>query len=240
MFVLPAGSSNGRFTPRVGSPPSPTQTECRLTLPFVTRTLIFVRHGESEANVDHVIANRESNHCLTPLGRDQARQVAGALREANITRIFTSPIMRALQTAEILHLALGAPLTVRSQLREFDCGELEGRGDPEAWEAHAGLFAAWLLRDAPGSRIPGGEDLPAITARVRELLGEVLATPTDGGAMLFVGHGGLYRAALPFILDNIAPAFAYTHHIGHTDVVVAAAGSSGISCSRWGPHAFAP
>ncbi len=86
----------------------------------------FLRHGESEANVLQVVSNRGMQHPLTGKGREQARALAGSLLPAGIQAIFTSPLLRAVQTAEILAERLGVAFQVTDALAEYDCGALEG------------------------------------------------------------------------------------------------------------------
>lgn len=62
----------------------------------------FVRHGESETNVHGIFSNRGYQHPLTKKGIQQAQELVRQLAGASINRIYTSPIMRAVQTAEIL------------------------------------------------------------------------------------------------------------------------------------------
>ena len=86
--------------------------------------LYFVRHGESEANTQHVISNRESPFPLTPKGRQQAETLAEKLKGNPFCTMFSSPVLRARETAEILSAALGIPYQVTEALREYDCGIL--------------------------------------------------------------------------------------------------------------------
>ena len=94
--------------------------------------LYFVRHGESEANILHEISNRGWKHGLTEKGREQSRQLAQNLSASGISKIFTSPLRRAVETAQILALELGAPLEVTQALAEYDCGILEGKSDEQS------------------------------------------------------------------------------------------------------------
>jgi hypothetical protein len=71
--------------------------------------LYFVRHGESEANVLEVFSNRGLEHGLTQRGRVQTASLAQKLAGRQIIKLFTSPILRATQTAEILAEMLGVP-----------------------------------------------------------------------------------------------------------------------------------
>jgi broad specificity phosphatase PhoE len=98
--------------------------------------LYFVRHWESEANILHVISNRESPFGLTPLGRQQANTLANTLRDVPIAVIFSSPILRARETAEILARSFNQSYQVTEALREYDCGILEDKADEESWKLH--------------------------------------------------------------------------------------------------------
>jgi len=107
--------------------------------------LYFVRHGESEANVLHVISNRETPHGLTPLGTQQASSLANSLRIVPISTIFSSPILRARQTAEILAGTFHQMYQVTEALREYDCGILEDKADEESWRLHREIAEDWTL-----------------------------------------------------------------------------------------------
>jgi bisphosphoglycerate-dependent phosphoglycerate mutase len=76
----------------------------------------FVRHGESEANSLHIVSNRDLPHGLTAKGREQADMLANQLASSGITKIFTSPLLRARQTAAILAHALGLEVVVSDAL----------------------------------------------------------------------------------------------------------------------------
>jgi broad specificity phosphatase PhoE len=66
--------------------------------------LYFACHGESEANIENVIANREDedDYPLTGRGREQAQMLAASLADAHLTRLYTSPLLRALETSRIV------------------------------------------------------------------------------------------------------------------------------------------
>ena len=80
--------------------------------------LYFARHGESEANTTGVFSNRPPGHALTAAGREQAQGLADRLRAEGIAQIYSSPLLRAQQTAEILAATVGAPVEVPDALRE--------------------------------------------------------------------------------------------------------------------------
>jgi probable phosphoglycerate mutase len=98
--------------------------------------ITFTRHGQSLANTLQIISNRDLPHPLTDLGRQQAEALSQTLSRTRFERIYTSPVPRAVETGQILSERLNSPLRIEPALREYDCGELEGRGDPEAWQIH--------------------------------------------------------------------------------------------------------
>lgn len=85
--------------------------------------ILFVRHGESQANLDQVFANRVGiPGNLTQNGVAQAHALALEL----VTYVYTSPLARARQTADIIAQVLRTPATVTDALREYDVGDFEG------------------------------------------------------------------------------------------------------------------
>jgi probable phosphoglycerate mutase len=87
---------------------------------------LFLRHGQSTANRDRVIAG-STDAALTELGEAQAREAAIALAGSGIRRIVASPQRRALRTAEIVAGALGLLVATDPGLVERHWGEWEGR-----------------------------------------------------------------------------------------------------------------
>ena len=76
--------------------------------------LTFVRHGESEANVQKVYWNAPQGYGLTDKGVQQAAALAELLAERPYSNLYSSPVLRAVQTAQIVGRRLGlAPLRVR-------------------------------------------------------------------------------------------------------------------------------
>jgi broad specificity phosphatase PhoE len=191
--------------------------------------LYFVRHGESEANILHEISNRGEKHPLTDRGIQQAETLAESLRGLPLTRIFTSPLLRARQTAQILGDSLNIPVETTDALREYDCGLLEGRADPAAWALFWQVNNAWLAGNLE-MRLSGGESFNDMQARFVPFVEDVITTTGD---KLFVSHGGLYRLMLPLLLTNIDHEWAHEHPIGNTAYILAETGPDGLVCLEW-------
>lgn len=91
--------------------------------------VVLALHGDAEYEAGPVC---DQGGSLTRGGREQARRLAARLRGARITRVWTSPMSRAVQTAEIAAAALGVDVVVREGLREVGAGSTAGSSDEVA------------------------------------------------------------------------------------------------------------
>ena len=201
--------------------------------------LHFVRHGESEANVLWEFSNGLDRHPLTEKGRQQAYDLAHRLRGLPITACYSSPILRAVQTAEILSAELGISYQVADALREFDVGIFEGRTDETSWQQFFQLVDTWMLQRDWEQSIDGGESFLDIQRRFVPFIDSLIQQYGASQAQfLLVGHGGTYRCMLPLILNNIDFTFANWQRLPNTAIVSAETTPEGLVCLRWGEEKF--
>jgi len=196
--------------------------------------IYFIRHGESEANILQELSNLAEKHPLTDYGRQQTKFLAQNLKGVPFHQIFTSPLLRARETAQILSDELTIPFEITDALREGDCGILEGRSDKAAWAIFDQVHNAWWAGDM-NVRVKGGESFNDMEARfvpfIRKIANE------DRGDVLLVGHGSLYRFMLPKMLVNIDAAWAAPIPIGNTAFIIAENTDAGMICVEWcGEH----
>lgn len=162
--------------------------------PFAGRGRLFLlRHGETEWNRARRVMGRRPVP-LCDAGREQLGRLAPYLRGLGIAEIWTSPMVRARQTAEIAAAALGG-VAIREDegLSEVDYADWEGRGFPELLADPA--YHAFH-EDPLGSRVPGGgETLLEVRERVFAAAARALAG-TRGGHPLVVSHGDPLRLVL--------------------------------------------
>jgi probable phosphoglycerate mutase len=194
--------------------------------------LIFARHGQSEANVRQIISNRDLPHALTELGRAQADQLVQALSGESIAHIYTSPILRARQTAEIAVEVLGCAYEITDALREFDCGIAEGRGDEEAWCLHHEVFQAWRTHGEYGAHIEGGESYDDLRTRFLPFVSD-LQTRYAHETVLCISHGGILNLMLPEALANVSPQWADAHPIGNCATIHTERHNDQWICTMW-------
>lgn len=196
--------------------------------------LLFIRHGESEANVRHVISNRGRLHGLTALGRVQAQALAERLRAERLAALYHSPLLRAEETAACLAAACGLPAQPHGALREYDCGVLEGCSDPASWLRFETVWVRWLKHGELDHRPEGGESFNDIRARFLPFMdGLVARHGASDDAIALVGHGGTYRLMLPLVLANVSPAFAAAAPVPNTGVIRAELHDGQLVCVDW-------
>lgn len=146
--------------------------------------ILLVRHGQSTWNAEGRWQGR-ADPPLSPLGQAQARAAADAL--GLVDDVWTSPLVRALQTATILADALGVgPVATDHRLVETDAGEWTGLTRPEI-EAR---WPGWL---AEQRMPPGFEVAESVVARAIAAIADVHEHTGGRGAVLVVTHAGLIR-----------------------------------------------
>ena len=93
-----------------------------------TRLLYLIRHGATEANTrrPYVLQGQRTDLPLSEIGRRQAEAVRTALRDRAIDHVFSSPLRRARQTADLLAEPHGVPVQLMDELTECDVGRWEG------------------------------------------------------------------------------------------------------------------
>lgn len=162
----------------------------------MTTRLFLARHGLAAYETELVTDDGGS---LTDEGRAQARALGGLLAGEGVAAVWCSPLSRAVQTAELAAGTLGVEVTVREGLREYGVGSLAGTDGSET-EVIGPVFGRWLEGDDE-ARIPGGEVVSGIVARMVRVLDEV-ADRHEGESALVVSHGGAIMATVPVLLGR--------------------------------------
>ena len=160
------------------------------------------------------------------------------LRKIPFSAIFSSPVLRARETTEILSTAIGPSYQVTEALREYDCGILEEKSDEKSWGYHRQYFEDWVLRGQYTNKPEGGECFVDIRNRFVPFI-ENLVEGNKNKNILLVGHGGLFTLMLPLILGNIDHSFAVCNGIGNAEYVLAAWRAEGLVCLLWGERILA-
>jgi broad specificity phosphatase PhoE len=152
-------------------------------------TLILARHGETDWNRE----NRFQGHAdppLNALGRRQSAELAETLAGEALARVFTSPLRRASETAEIVARRLALEVEPLEPLREIDVGAWSGLTRDEVAARFPDAYARWLERAPHG--FEDGETYDQLAARVLPAIRR-LAERHPSETLLVVTHGGPSR-----------------------------------------------
>jgi probable phosphoglycerate mutase len=161
--------------------------------------LLLVRHGYSEHVRRDLIADVEGCAGLAPHGLDQARRLAARFASsgrADDAKLFSSPVPRARQTADVLAPVLGAPVIDMADLRELVPGAADGLSRAEYAEKY-GQFDPMSEPTRPFS--PGGESWNEFRTRVEKTL-DLLARTNAGKTVVAVSHAGFIVVAMRLLL----------------------------------------
>lgn len=156
-------------------------------------TFYLVRHGESEWNVSRKVQGHQDIP-LTANGEQQARTLALELKDVDFDEVFSSDLVRAKRTAEIIALEKNLAVTTTERLRERSFGKIEGM----AGDDFLTMYADWeKLSDEErwNHKIADEETHREAVTRLIAFLHET-AVAYPGKTILIVCHGGLMRSLL--------------------------------------------
>lgn len=181
--------------------------------------MLLIRHGQSLANAQGRLQGQLDSP-LTDLGRAQARSLARRLlrQDWSASAIYTSDLLRAAETAEILSAGLSAPVVRDARLREYDVGVLTGL----VWhEIEAQYPEIWhgLQHSSTWTPIPREEGNGPFYARLVSALTDIRAGHRDGDVVAVVSHGGSLGMLLAHLL-GMEPRRPTPFRFGNTSLSV--------------------
>ena len=167
--------------------------------------LILVRHGETYWNDERRVQGGDSDIELNDTGLEQARKLAAFLENEPITAILSSPLQRAIATAEVIASHHRLPVEVDQGLRELKVGELEGMSVSNLSTTFSQFLMQWW-QDGGAMKLPNGESLVELQQRawkaVERLLERHKTNPehNEGTTVVVVSH---YFVTLAIILKAL-------------------------------------
>ena len=178
----------------------------------MSRTLVLLRHGRTAWNAE----GRAQGHTDVPLdevGRAQAAAAAPAMAALAPAFVWSSDLVRAGETADIVAASCGLSVVRDARLREYDVGVRSGLTTDEFAatfpEAHARWVAAggWhAFEDADAAA--GAESTADVLERIVPALRSAVGSVPPGGTGVVVGHGASLQTALIALLGWQQPAAA--------------------------------
>lgn len=191
--------------------------------------IYFIRHGESEANIKKIFSNRGLKHGLTLNGVAQVKKAVKILSKFKIDLIYSSPLLRAQQTTEIIQQALMCNAEIAEELKEADSG-LENKFDNESWQTHFEIMQQWLSGYNLDKKINDGESFLEIKTRFLPLINKTINLENN---VLMVGHGASFSLMFPIIFENIDNDFIMNNHLPNCSLVIGEKRFEKLYCIEW-------
>jgi broad specificity phosphatase PhoE len=164
--------------------------------------LYLVRHGENRANLTKEFSHRKIDYPLTIKGRLQAEQTAHFLKDKHINKVYASPLLRAVETAEMIARIAQTQVEIHENFRELDAGCLEDLPPTEEnWQIYINVLKDWMHGRLESS-FPGGENFLVASQRARAAINEVMP-PNSQHNVVVVGHGGIFFVAITQICQGV-------------------------------------
>ena len=150
--------------------------------------LYIIRHGQTDMNARRVLQSR-TDLPLNAIGVEQAKEAAARLKDIPFRKVYSSPLLRAVQTAELA--APGIPVTVDERLIEMDYGPYEGMDLRSPAPEIMAFFRDFAHTPAP----EGVEQLSSVVARA----GRFLADVEKEGDILISTHAIAMKGFLEYL-----------------------------------------
>ena len=167
-----------------------------------TRRIWLVRHGATEANIEGRLCG-SSDDPLSAVGEAQARWAADQLQAETISIVYSSDLIRAKKTADIIaqRHAPAPKRLIEPGWREISFGDLENMNFREIARRYPEQMA--YFSDPVNHTPPNGESFTHLLARVQQAFKELVAIAhedeQDRGDIVIVSHGGTLRALLCYL-----------------------------------------
>lgn len=162
-------------------------------------SIIFLRHGQAKNNIERVLAGRTEGVPLTEQGIQQAQNIAKFVEKMNVSKIYSSPIQRAKQTAEIVANHNSLDLSFDDRLIELDMGKFTGMKYDEIFNTHGNVFMKFYSGDVEIAH-NGVETFAEVKKRVLSIVDHCLNEHQDQNVLL-VTHMDPIKAMLSTVME---------------------------------------
>jgi len=156
--------------------------------------LFLIRHGQTNWNME----GRYQGNCdieLNSTGIKQAELASKYLSRVKFSKIYSSPLKRTMETANIVNRRTEVAIETYEDLKEVDFGKWEGLKFKEINKDYHEEYQQWLI-DPYNNRPTGGESFKELTLRTTSVIDIIVAENTDESSVAIVTHGGVILSLL--------------------------------------------
>ncbi len=176
--------------------------------------LLLIRHGETTANVVGLLHKKGSGEKLNERGRRQAEQLTSSCLENHVGKIFTSPEIRALETAEIIAKGLGQQkVQIVDELGERNFGEWEEKSWKEVEQSLCNMSLDERYTFVP----PEGESWQQMERRMQGVISSIVQE--NYMCVAIITHEGSLRALVP-ILEKLPREMSLQYHFDNASITI--------------------
>ena len=168
--------------------------------------LILIRHGETERNSEARLQGGKSDIPWSEKGRKQAHSVGLALQGEKLEAIYSSPLKRALDTAQAISVHHHLKVQTDDALAEIDMGVIDGFNLAEVKESQTDFWERWRQEDYSVA-LPGGESLLQVQQRAWGAVQGIIMRHREGSVAV-VSHGISLQTIITAILAVPLSSFA--------------------------------
>ena len=180
--------------------------------------MILMRHGQADNNVNRILVGRHIESHLTDYGKHQVLDTAKYLGEISIDKVLVSPVVRTIETAEIVCEYLGLDYQIDERLYEIELGRLVGMNYEEIILKYGNLFLEFYTENEAALTPYGVESFASIKQRIKNILDEMAETYSDRN-VLMISHLDPIKAAIAIILD-LKPESLYRWQIRNASLTI--------------------
>lgn len=163
-------------------------------------TIMLIRHGDTDWNVGEIFRGRADIE-LNEIGIKQGQLLAEYLADQPIKAVYSSPLKRALKTAEIIAACHNINITLSQELVDFNYGLWQGLSHGAVQQKYQEIYNEWL-KNPHLVKMPKGESLNDVRERIISLMNQVITM--HEGTVALVSHRVIHKVIICALLglDN--------------------------------------
>ena len=180
--------------------------------------IYFIRHGESEANITMAYNSRNYKiHPLTEIGKKQIESGIEIIENIKFDEYYSSPILRAIESSEIISKKIKKEYIVAEEIKEIDMGIFEGEKGKIADDAYRKMLNEWILNRCYDKKIENGESFYDVEKRFEIFLGKI---SKESKNVLVVSHAGFIRAIFSKYAENFSLGYTFYNKINNGKIAI--------------------
>lgn len=177
--------------------------------------ILLIRHAQATGNIEGVFQGHLDSG-ITDVGVEQLASLSERMREIDFDAIYSSPLIRARETATAANKYRQLPITFFDELMEINGGDWEGVPFDSIPELYPELSEVWENEPYNFEAI-NGEAMRDVCKRMVDTIGRI-AKENEGKTVCVVSHGCAIRNYITFLRHGTLEKLAYTEWCDNTAI----------------------